>query len=149
VQGNPVTYIDPFGLDAITTDPNVRRCLCELWKDAGYGHDKRERAMWITQNTKGIRDCVRWPWSAADKQETWRGAKPTGAVAIMHTHPNGTDPKPSDNDRKAADTAGVTNYACSIKGISKVDPNCTTAGPKPKPCPVEDVEKANWRDWCK
>jgi uncharacterized protein RhaS with RHS repeats len=149
VHGDPVRFIDPFGLDAITNDPNVRRCLCKLWKDAAYGHDSRERAAWVTQNSDGIRECVRWPWAAKFRSEVWKGPMPTGSIAIFHTHPNGADPKPSSGDRQAAETAGVPNYACSRNGISKIDPNCTNAGPNPKRCPVESVEDTNWRSWCK
>ena len=146
VRNGPLAAIDPLGLDAVTDDPNVRRCLCELWRDSMYGNDNRERAAWVINNG-GTRNCIRWPWSAQNRQEQWEGPPPPNAEAIVHTHPtSGVDPKPGGGDQDASDQTGLPNYVCSRSGIWKAKPNCE--GPKGK-CPPEKVAGPEWKDWCK
>lgn len=148
VRNSPVKYFDPFGLDAVTSDPKVRECLCKLWKDAQEGLDpmQRERSMWITKKD-GVRDCIRWPWTAQRRKETWTGPIPENVEAIMHIHPLGLDPKPSPGDQDTADSVGKPNYACSREGIWRASPNCTT-GPGKKKCPPTKIEEKDWPKWC-
>ena len=48
--------------------------------------------------------CATFVWSPA-------------AQAIVHTHPNGTDPEPSEQDKFIADKYGVPNFTISNKGM--------------------------------
>lgn len=127
VNNNPATLTDPFGLDALTDDPNVRRCICELWKASGYGWAKTERAAWVQLNKDKIRNCIRWPWSAETAQETWKGPLPSDLDGLVHTHPTGKDPKPSTGCEKCDDAAAqkshVPVYTISRDGIWKITPS--------------------------
>ena len=53
--------------------------------------------------------CATFVWSPA-------------AQAIVHTHPNGTDPEPSDQDKLIADKYGVPNFTISNKGMYVYNP---------------------------
>jgi len=44
------------------------------------------------------------------------------AMAIVHTHPNGSDPKPADQDKRIANKYGVLNFTISIRGMYVYDP---------------------------
>ena len=44
------------------------------------------------------------------------------ALAIVHTHPESCDPKPSEQDRRIADQLGVPNFTISIYGMYVYDP---------------------------
>jgi RHS repeat-associated protein len=125
---SPDNLTDPFGLDAITQDSNGRCCMCEMWRDAGYGFNLTERASWIIDS--GTYNCMRWPWSATNKKETWNGPVPEGSVAIAHTHPtrvpssSGTAASawPSSGDEDTAKHLGMPIYVISDIGVTKYDP---------------------------
>ena len=124
-NGQPMLFVDPLGLDVLTSDRNVRCCFYALWKDAGFGQTTQtERAAWVV-NSAGSYSCVRWPWSAATRQETWKGPLPSGSVAFGHTHPKGTDPKPSAGDQATArkPTINMPVYTVTRFGIWKFDPS--------------------------
>jgi hypothetical protein len=53
--------------------------------------------------------CASFIWSPA-------------AQAIVHTHPNGTDPEPSEQDKFIADKYGVPNFTISNKGMYVYNP---------------------------
>jgi uncharacterized protein RhaS with RHS repeats len=130
VFGDPVNFIDPYGLDSVTQDPLVRQYMYDLWRSAQYGRDDRERSGWITQDptTKAF-GCKRWPWTAQYAKETWKGPKPANTIALTHTHPDSKDPKPSlggsaqqpHDEYTARVTARVPIYTISRKGIWKID----------------------------
>jgi hypothetical protein len=44
------------------------------------------------------------------------------ALAIVHTHPNDTDPKPTEQDKRVADKYGVPNFTISTRGMYVYDP---------------------------
>ena len=137
--GNPIKYTDPFGLDALTSDCNVRKCMCQLWKLAMYGHDERERAAWVVKAADTY-ECQRWQWSATANHEHWKGPFPSGLEGLVHTHANSKDPKPSQCgdlcDNGAAKKIQRPVYAISRDGVWKI-----SATGKP--------ERAEGRDWLK
>jgi RHS repeat-associated protein len=61
IKNNRLAFYDPDGLDTITDNPEIRKCLCELWKDANYGFDSRQRAAWLLK-ANDVLSCQRWPW---------------------------------------------------------------------------------------
>jgi RHS repeat-associated protein len=122
--GNPINLIDPSGLDAITSDPHVLEQLLDLFEQGGSGWRDTERSSFITQN-QGTTQCELWPWSAANRTESWPRGKPwpNGVVAVAHTHPTrGADPEPSQGDRANADRVALPFYTVTAKGIYKYDP---------------------------
>lgn len=44
------------------------------------------------------------------------------AVAIVHTHPNSSDPRPSEQDRRVADKYGVPIFTITISGMYMYNP---------------------------
>jgi hypothetical protein len=44
------------------------------------------------------------------------------AVAVVHTHPNNSDPKPSEQDRRVADKFGVPIFTITISGMYMYNP---------------------------
>jgi RHS repeat-associated protein len=128
--GDPVNLLDPTGLDAVTSDPMVREYFFDLWRQAGYGKRETERAAWITKDPQtGQFGCAKWPWTADYRSETWGGPLPQGTVALAHTHPDTTSPKPSTSgDKSDAIAARDTNhpvYTITRGGIWKIEPNGT------------------------
>src|SRR5262249_29497041 len=45
-----------------------------------------------------------------------------GASAIIHTHPNNADPRPTDHDKQVADKYGVPNFTITNSGMYVYDP---------------------------
>ena len=81
--------------DKLTSNEDVMKQFYCLFKKGGYGTRDTERAAWITKSGDNY-NLVAWPWSAANKQESWPKGKPLpdGTIGIAHTHPN-RNPKPS------------------------------------------------------
>jgi RHS repeat-associated protein len=123
VFNDPTNLIDPSGLDAVTADSHNLERMYELWASAGFGQKETERAGFLTENS-GQYGCQAWPWSAAYRKEVWPKGKPLprGVIAVVHTHPNKADPKPSTGDRASAAKVGLPFYTVTRSGIYKYDP---------------------------
>jgi RHS repeat-associated protein len=126
-NSQPITLIDPEGLDAVTGDMCARVCFYSLWKDAGFGRVEQERAAWLSPAaTGGGYECTRWPWSAAQRRETWKGPIPTQAIGIAHTHPDSASSRPSlggkPSDEATARNLQMPIYVVTRGGIWKFDP---------------------------
>jgi len=93
-----------------------------LWSHSGFGHDRYEHAAWVIQTASGVvwRD---WPFDRQDLKTRWLGRTPDGAVAIVHTHPQVVDPRPSIQDRETATRLGIAVYTVSRSGIWRAVPN--------------------------
>src|ERR1051325_2639306 len=68
-----------------------------LWKEAAFGmHPNRiERTAWIVLTPTGSYESKKWPHSDERSKDRWKGTIPSHAVAIVHTHPNNADERPS------------------------------------------------------
>ena len=97
----------------------------QLWKDAAFGKDpnRTERAAWVISRSTGSDRFARWPASAARNSETWRGPLPEHAVALVHTHPDNMDEKPSGVDALIAQKTGMSLYIISSHGIWSITPD--------------------------
>ena len=49
-----------------------------------------------------------------------------GTVAVVHTHPNGSDPRPQGEDIKVADKYGVPVFTITSRGMFVYDPSTRT-----------------------
>jgi len=121
-----------------------------LWKGSRYGFDATERSAWVISNNNKF-SLLRWPWSAQQRQETWKGPRPQGYVAIGHTHPTNVpgrpgNPKPSTSSDKgqgdwgAAKQINAPVYTISRDAIWKI-----TKDPLSSTNPVQVAGKDWWK----
>jgi hypothetical protein len=103
-------------------ETDLRSEAFRLWEAGGFGADRAERASWALRAPAGVawRD---WPWDRRYEQTRWLGPTPAGAVAIVHTHPSGVDPRPSLADRDTAARLGIAVYTVSRNGIWRTGPD--------------------------
>jgi hypothetical protein len=90
----------------IACDAAVVRQAWDLLKLARLGQSNQEHAAFITRDVDGNHQFVVWPFANEFRSATYRGALPTDAVAIIHTHPNSV-PYPSDDDVHLALSTGL------------------------------------------
>lgn len=88
--------------------------------------DPRAHSMWVTQEN-GVYEFVEFPLSDRRNATTWKGPVPEYAVAIIHTHPEGTDERPCPMDRdvahgKQSAAVRIPVYVLHRDQISKVIP---------------------------
>jgi hypothetical protein len=95
-----------------------------LWSDSWFGEDPtREKSAWLIRNSESTYHWMRWPSSREWKKERWKGEVPANLVAQVHTHPVGTDPKPSFKDHIFSRKVNAPLYTVSRKGIWKINPH--------------------------
>ena len=133
----------PIPTLGFTGNQHVLDDLYCLWKKGGYGSNATERSEWIIKNGNNY-GSVPWPWSAEVGKETWKGPLPVGTVAIAHTHPDKSSPKPSTTggntgrgDQGTADKIGLPVYVVTRNAIWKAVPN------------AKDPVQAKGKDWWK
>jgi proteasome lid subunit RPN8/RPN11 len=85
-------------LEAALLDPGVRRGFVSLFAGAEFGYARYERAAWLVEGPDDSARFLPWPFTGSSGKATWRGAVPDRAIAVVHTHPNGADPRPSNGD---------------------------------------------------
>lgn len=77
-----------------------------LLEDGGYGRLSHERAAFLIREDAGPLTLAPWATSAGFQHASYRGGIPSGAIAVLHTHPLGA-PKPSAGDHAAARRIGL------------------------------------------
>jgi hypothetical protein len=161
--GEVARYIDTSGggegepqqtpSDKLTSRQDILDAFYCLLKASNFGFDSRERAAWVVaqDNTYNLQ---RWPWSAEQGRETWKGSRPQGYVAIAHTHPTQalsgrrSTPKPSTSDPDgsgegdwgAAKQINAPVYTISKEAIWKI-----TGTPLSSTNPVQVAGKDWWK----
>ncbi len=98
-------------------DTRVRAGLVRLIERAAYGLAPYESAAWVVRDREGSVDLRPWALTGAVERATWRGPRPEGAIAIVHTHPRRDDPRPSSADASLARRLGLTVYTLSAGGV--------------------------------
>lgn len=78
-------------------EPDLRAALVRLWRSAGWSVLQMESAAWVVERD-GRPELVLWTGATGPHHATWKGPVPRGAVALVHTHPRGDDPRPSSRD---------------------------------------------------
>jgi hypothetical protein len=98
----------------------LMRAINEAWRMSGDGMSTREGAVLIFRMTDGTYTgrVQRFTNEQFQLSFAWDPA----AVAIVHTHPNGRDPKPAEQDKRVAEKLGVPNFTVSINGMYVYDP---------------------------
>lgn len=95
-----------------------------VWEAGAYGRDSSgtESAAWIIRSQDNL-VCRKWPATNARRRQVWHLPKPEAAVAIVHTHPDGLDPKPSAGDARLARRIHAEVFSISRQGVWKVSPD--------------------------
>jgi RHS repeat-associated protein len=154
---DPVDYVDPSGLDALTNDPHALSIMASLFRKAGSGLKDTERAAYILQDpSTGKYLCFNLPFSAEHHKESFPKWKHPWAVALIHSHPiGGVEVANDPGDSKAAESLSITSYVVSRGGVHKYVP---PAGAKAKAGSGQETlevdnrtyfqqNKANWYDY--
>jgi len=105
--------------DSIAITCEMEHEFYRLWAASEFGRHPAaiERAAWIVNLPRNQRGLMNWPQSLESVREEWKGALPGNAIALVHTHPNFADPKPSRGDVKAARQIRLPIYTVSRSGI--------------------------------
>ena len=122
-------------LDWLANAP-VRSALDHLFARAQYGLAPYERAAWIVRGRGGDVALRDWGFSGAVDRAAWRGPAPKGALAIVHTHSDRADPRPSSGDAALARRLGLPVYTLSRRGVwvARTDGTILLEAPAPRAC---------------
>jgi hypothetical protein len=122
-------------LDWLARAP-VRAGLERLLERAQYGLAAFESAAWIVRDESGGVRLRTWDFSGAVQTAAWKGPAPSGALAIVHTHPRWTDARPSARDAALARRLGLPVYVLSPHGlwVALSDGRILLEAPAPRRC---------------
>ena len=115
------TYLDRAAISSVrelVKDPAILAGLRAMFAHAQYGFSHMEEAAFVVAAPDGTLSLLRWPATATHDRSFWKGAFPSNAVAIVHTHPNSM-PKPSPLDARTAIETGLPVYVMTRSGIVK------------------------------
>ncbi|MFL6260856.1 MAG: RHS repeat domain-containing protein [Thermoanaerobaculia bacterium] len=151
-EASPLVYADPWGLDALTQNPDNLDCFYCLYTLSNYGLADYEEAAWLYRDSVIINGqppqehCGIWPALHAPKEQHWPKGKPLPGqlFAQVHTHPTRAmgslsrgGPQPSRGDQNTARAYQIPVYTLSPDGIYKFDPSTGK---------ITQEEPANWMD---
>jgi proteasome lid subunit RPN8/RPN11 len=105
---------------SMIADKQVIREFNRAWQLAHDGLGNQEGVVLIFRSESGRYSAESPGFSNGYKRATfpWNPA----ALAIIHTHPNSCDPRPSEQDRRVADKYGVPIFTLTISGMYMYDP---------------------------
>jgi len=117
---SPDIFLIPANITSTNIDKGVEKAFDKAWRASGDGMNGREGVVLIFRMTDGSYTGRSQGFTNEYKKLTfkWR----PNAVAIVHTHPNSSDPKPADQDKRVADKYGVPNFTITISGMYVYDP---------------------------
>jgi len=101
-------------------DPQMVREFREAWRISRNGSSFVEGLVLILRLPDGSYQASLQGQTNQFKSVTF-SFRPDIA-AIVHTHPNGSDPRPSDADRETADLCGVPIFTITMEGMFVYDP---------------------------
>lgn len=91
----------------------------EILKQAGPA-EELEVAAFIVRADDGTLSLRSWPSQRRLRTAQWSGRLPSGAIAIIHSHPLAM-PQPSAMDRREAVRLRIPIYAVSRSSLCKAD----------------------------
>jgi hypothetical protein len=92
----------------------------KAWMHAESGTSSLEGVVLILRSVDGTYSGRELGTTNEHKKFTFRWQ--TGTIAIVHTHPNSSDPKPQGEDLAIADRYGVPIFTITSRGMFVYDP---------------------------
>jgi proteasome lid subunit RPN8/RPN11 len=92
----------------------------EAWHVSRNGSDGFEGLVLVYPTTDGSIQARSQGKSAEQKHFTFGWT--SNIIAVVHTHPNGVDPKPAGDDLRLADKFGVPVFTITQRGMYVYDP---------------------------
>lgn len=121
-------------------DAGILKAFREAWQRAAAGTLEVEAVVLIVRNADGSCKAVS-PLSTNQYRRLTFQWQP-GTVAIVHTHPNSNNPKPSPADMELAERFRVPMFTLTIKGMFLYDP--ATKAVSRVQAGVDWLESAKW-----
>ena len=110
----------PADTARINIDKRVIKEFDKAWHDSGDGTNGREGVVLIVRMEDGTYNAKSQGFTNEYKEFTfkWNPA----ALAIVHTHPNSCDSRPSEQDERVADKYGIPIFTITVSGMYVYDP---------------------------
>ncbi|HSB63387.1 MAG TPA: hypothetical protein VLJ18_04440 [Thermoanaerobaculia bacterium] len=120
ISGEPCAALPaepPSRLEVALLDPGIRSGFLRLFAGVEFGFARFERAAWLLQEPDGPVRFLPWPFLGSYGKAAWPGRMPEGAIAVVHTHPNDSDPRPSTGDAALARRLGLPVLTLSRRSL--------------------------------
>jgi hypothetical protein len=121
-------------------DNGIVKAFEKAWERSGNGTSSFEGVVLVLRMADGSfsgRDM-----GATNEFRRFTFAWHPAAIAIVHTHPNATDPKPCGDDIVAADKYGVPIFTITSRGMYVYDPGTRKTSKVMKD--LDWLDQANW-----
>ena len=105
-------------------DKQIVEAFGQAWRRSGDGFSPLEGVVLILRMADGSYRGREMGSTNEHKQFTF--AWHPGTIAIVHTHPNGSDPKPQDDDIAVANKYHVPIFTITLRGMYVYDPGTKT-----------------------
>jgi hypothetical protein len=102
-------------------DDAILKTFNHAWRSSGNGVTPRERVVLILRMTNGNYQARLQ--SPTNEYKSCSFAWHPATVAIVHTHPNSSDPRPQEADIKLADKFRVLMFTITARGMYLYDPS--------------------------
>ena len=102
-------------------DSAAAKAFQETWRVSHNGSDGFEGLVLVYPTTDGTIVARSQGKSAEQKHFTFGWT--SNIIAVVHTHPNGVDPKPAGDDLRLADRFGVPVFTITQRGMYVYDPD--------------------------
>jgi len=102
-------------------DKQIVEAFAKAWQHSEGGISGLEGVVLIVRMADGSYNGIELGRTNEHKKFTFRWQ--AGTIAIVHTHPNSSDPKPQDDDLVIADKFAVPIFTITNRGMYVYDPS--------------------------
>lgn len=99
--------IMPSGKRVLVLSPETERVFADVFVHSLTGLLDRELAAFVVEERDGTLGCIYWESRAGRRAESFSGVVPSGTVAVVHSHPDASSPRPSRTDSENARRLGL------------------------------------------